>query len=94
MNRRAIIALKAVVWLACLVPLGLLVYHGFNNNLGPDPTATVTHATGFATLRLLVISLAIRLCHHARGRLSALWMLYHVSLRGTVPQRRTTGCLL
>src|SRR3984885_14942545 len=59
MNRRAIIALKAVVWLACLVPLGLLVYHGFNNNLGPDPTATVTHATGFATLRLLVISLAI-----------------------------------
>jgi sulfoxide reductase heme-binding subunit YedZ len=59
MNKRAIAGLKIGVWLACLAPLGLLVYNGFNNNLGPDPTATVTHATGFATLRLLVISLAM-----------------------------------
>jgi methionine sulfoxide reductase heme-binding subunit len=59
MNKRTIIILKVAVWLACLTPLALLVYHGLENNLGPDPTATVTHATGFATLRLLVISLAI-----------------------------------
>lgn len=59
MNKRAVVALKVVVWLVCLLPLGLLVYHGVTNNLGPDPTQTVTHATGFATLRLLVISLAI-----------------------------------
>jgi sulfoxide reductase heme-binding subunit YedZ len=59
MNKQAIVALKVAVWLVCLTPLALLVYSGFTNNLGPDPTATVTHATGFATLRLLVISLAV-----------------------------------
>ena len=59
MNKRAIVALKVAVWIACLAPLGVLVYQGFTSNLGADPTATVTHATGFATLRLLVISLAI-----------------------------------
>ncbi len=59
MSKRAIAGLKVGVWLACLAPLGLLVYNGLQNNLGPDPTATVTHATGFATLRLLVISLAM-----------------------------------
>ncbi len=59
MSKRAIVSLKVAVWLVCLAPLGLLVYHGLSNDLGPDPTATVTHATGFATLRLLVISLAI-----------------------------------
>src|ERR1700722_15516734 len=59
MNKRTMILLKVAVWLACLTPLALLVYNGLENNLGPDPTVTVTHATGFATLRLLVISLAI-----------------------------------
>ncbi len=59
MNKRAIVTVKVAVWLACLAPLALLVYRGFTNDLGADPTATVTHATGFATLRLLVISLAI-----------------------------------
>jgi methionine sulfoxide reductase heme-binding subunit len=56
---RALVALKVLVFLVCLAPFGALVYHGFQNDLGPDPTATVTHATGFATLRLLVITLAI-----------------------------------
>ncbi|MGC2404702.1 MAG: protein-methionine-sulfoxide reductase heme-binding subunit MsrQ [Acidobacteriaceae bacterium] len=59
MNKGALISLKVAVWIACLAPLGLLVYRGFTNDLGPDPTATVTHATGFATLRLLLISLAV-----------------------------------
>jgi methionine sulfoxide reductase heme-binding subunit len=59
MSKGALLSLKVAVWLACLAPLGLLVYDGFTGDLGPDPTATVTHATGFATLRLLVISLAI-----------------------------------
>ena len=59
MSKRTIIILKVAVWLACLAPLALLVYNGLENDLGPDPTVTVTHATGFATLRLLVISLAI-----------------------------------
>jgi sulfoxide reductase heme-binding subunit YedZ len=50
---------KVVVFVACLVPVGLLVWRGFNNDLSADPIAFVTHATGDWTLRFLVITLAI-----------------------------------
>jgi sulfoxide reductase heme-binding subunit YedZ len=80
MNKRTIVALKVAVWLVCLSPLALLVYHGFTNNLGPDPTATVTHATGFATLRLLVISLAVTPLRRLSVRLS--WMVRFRRLLG------------
>jgi methionine sulfoxide reductase heme-binding subunit len=73
MSKRAIVVLKVVVWLACLAPLALLVYDGFTDNLGPDPTATVTHTTGFTTLRLLIISLAITPVRRLSARLS--WLI-------------------
>jgi len=56
---RVILALKVFVHLACLAPVAWLLVHLFQNNLGPDPTATVTFFTGRGTLRLLVLSLAI-----------------------------------
>ncbi len=65
MPNRWIIALKVLAHAACLGPLlylGWLFYQSATVNpeaLGPDPTATVTFFTGFATLRLLIISLAI-----------------------------------
>jgi methionine sulfoxide reductase heme-binding subunit len=80
MNKRAIVGLKIAVWLVCLTPLALLVYRGFTNNLGPDPTATVTHATGFATLRLLVISLAVTPLRRLSVRLS--WLVRFRRLLG------------
>jgi methionine sulfoxide reductase heme-binding subunit len=80
MTKRAVVALKVAVWIACLIPLGLLVYDGFTDNLGPDPTATVTHATGFATLRLLVISLAITPVRRLSARLS--WLVRFRRLLG------------
>jgi methionine sulfoxide reductase heme-binding subunit len=80
MNKRSIVTLKVVVWLVCLTPLALLVYRGFSNNLGPDPTATVTHATGFATLRLLVISLAITPLRRLSPRLA--WLVRFRRLLG------------
>ena len=80
MNKRTIVALKLVVWLACLAPLALLVYRGLTGNLGPDPTATVTHATGFATLRLLVISLAITPLRRLSARLA--WLVRFRRLLG------------
>ncbi len=80
MNKRWIVALKVAVWLACLAPLGVLVYQGFTNNLGADPTATVTHATGFATLRLLVISLAITPVRRLSPRLG--WLIRFRRLLG------------
>jgi sulfoxide reductase heme-binding subunit YedZ len=59
MKRSILIPLKALTWLACLVPVARLVYGAITNTLGPDPTATITFATGSATLNLLTISLAI-----------------------------------
>jgi methionine sulfoxide reductase heme-binding subunit len=72
-SARALVTLKIVVFAVCLVPLALLILRGFQNDLGPDPIATVTHATGFATLRLLVISLAITPLRRLSARLS--WLI-------------------
>ena len=65
MPNRWIVALKMLAHIACLAPLAYLLLHLYQSAttnpaaLGPDPTATVTFFTGFATLRILVISLAI-----------------------------------
>jgi sulfoxide reductase heme-binding subunit YedZ len=59
MTRSNIILLKTLTWIACLWPLGILVWEAVTNHLGPDPTATISFATGSTTLNLLTISLAI-----------------------------------
>lgn len=65
MNRRWILALKVCAHIACLAPVGWLLWRLWlsvssdPSALGPDPTHTVTFFTGRGTLRLLVISLAI-----------------------------------
>ena len=62
MPNRAIIGLKVAAFLACLGPLGWLVYGALTNNgeaLGADPTATITHTTGDWTIRFILITLAI-----------------------------------
>jgi sulfoxide reductase heme-binding subunit YedZ len=59
MKRSTLILLKTLTWIACLWPLALLVWGAITNNLGADPTAKITFATGSTTLNLLTISLAI-----------------------------------
>lgn len=67
MPNRYILTLKVVAHLACLAPAAWLAIHLLlpgtpflgAPGLGPDPTATVTFFTGHATLRLLILSLAI-----------------------------------
>jgi sulfoxide reductase heme-binding subunit YedZ len=51
--------LKPVVFLACLAPLGSLVWHGFHGSLGANPIETITHGTGDDTLTFLLITLSI-----------------------------------
>jgi sulfoxide reductase heme-binding subunit YedZ len=51
--------IKPAVFLACLVPLGQLVYGAFWGDLGANPVEMITNTTGIWTLRLLVITLAI-----------------------------------
>jgi sulfoxide reductase heme-binding subunit YedZ len=73
MSNRAIVALKFVVFPACLIPLAVLVYQGFTSTLGPDPVATITHTTGFWTLYFLLISLAITPVRRLSNRL--VWLI-------------------
>jgi sulfoxide reductase heme-binding subunit YedZ len=61
--------LKVVILLACLVPLGLLLWGFFGRTpldmttwgagLGANPIEKITHATGDWTIRFLLITLAI-----------------------------------
>ena len=51
--------LKPVVFGACLIPLGLLLWRGFTGDLTANPIEYITHRTGDWTLRLLLITLAI-----------------------------------
>jgi len=51
--------LKPVIFLACLAPLGTLVWRGFHSALGANPIEAITHATGDWTLTFLLITLSI-----------------------------------
>ncbi len=72
MKKSKLIALKVLTWIACLIPLARLAYGAATNNLGADPTETITFMTGLAALRLLVISLAITPLRKLLPRLSSL----------------------
>jgi methionine sulfoxide reductase heme-binding subunit len=50
---------KLVVFLVCLVPLGLLGGKAYAGALGANPIEVITHATGDWVLRFLLITLAI-----------------------------------
>jgi methionine sulfoxide reductase heme-binding subunit len=51
--------LKPIIFLACLVPLGTLIWRGLHSDLGANPIETITHGTGDWTLRFLLITLSI-----------------------------------
>jgi methionine sulfoxide reductase heme-binding subunit len=80
MNKSTLITLKVLVWLACLYPIAILTCGAVTNNLGPDPTGNIEFATGLATLRLLVISLAITPLRQLWPRLS--WLIKFRRLLG------------
>ena len=50
---------KAGLFALSLLPLGLLVWRGFHDELGANPLEFITHSTGDWTLRFLLLSLAI-----------------------------------
>ena len=50
---------KVVVFLLCLLPLGMLGMHAVQGNLTANPIEFITHTTGDWTLRFLIITLAI-----------------------------------
>ncbi len=58
-NTKHIRWLKIPVFLACLLPLGHLVWKGLNDMLGANPIEVITRSTGFWTLTFLMITLAV-----------------------------------
>jgi sulfoxide reductase heme-binding subunit YedZ len=51
--------LKPAVFLACLVPLTLLVWDALHSQLGANPIEAITHSTGTCTLVFLLLTLAV-----------------------------------
>jgi sulfoxide reductase heme-binding subunit YedZ len=51
--------LKSAILLACLAPLGYLVWQGLHAQLGANPIEKITHTTGDCTLTFLLIALSV-----------------------------------
>lgn len=51
--------LKPLLFLACLLPLLLLLWDAFHHSLGANPVEEIIHRTGLWALRLLLLTLAI-----------------------------------
>jgi sulfoxide reductase heme-binding subunit YedZ len=51
--------IKVIVFLLCLIPLGLLGWDAFTNNLGANPIEVITRSTGKWTLVFLLITLSV-----------------------------------
>jgi sulfoxide reductase heme-binding subunit YedZ len=58
-SARTITAIKALVFVAALVPFARLVYLTFTNGLGANPTEFITRSTGWWTLFLLCMTLCV-----------------------------------
>jgi sulfoxide reductase heme-binding subunit YedZ len=80
MKRSTLILLKTLTWIACLGPMGLLVYQAVTNTLGPDPTSKLALTTGYNTLLLLILSLAITPVRRLSPRLN--WLIRFRRLLG------------
>ena len=78
-SRRLIRWFKPVVFLACLIPLGLLGWKAYSGGLGANPIEVITHATGNWTLRFLLITLAITPIRKLTGRL---WLIRYRRMFG------------
>ena len=59
MSRRGRIALKAIAWVLCLLPLAVLLHLAVQGELGANPISFVTNWLGQWTFRLLLVSLAL-----------------------------------
>jgi sulfoxide reductase heme-binding subunit YedZ len=59
MSKRVRIAAKVAVWVIALLPISLLIYRFFTDQLGANPISYATNLLGDTTLRLLLASLAM-----------------------------------
>jgi sulfoxide reductase heme-binding subunit YedZ len=80
--------IKAVVFVVCLIPIGLLVYRGFTGALTANPIEFITHTTGWWTLAFLMITLSVTPLRRVLGmpwllrlrRMLGLYAFFYASL--------------
>src|SRR5262245_19851503 len=80
--------IKAVVFLACLVPMALLVWATANGQLSANPLEDIRDTTGIWTLRFLIITLSITPLRKITGwhrlirfrRMLGLFAFFHAAL--------------
>jgi sulfoxide reductase heme-binding subunit YedZ len=65
---RLVPSAKPLVFLLCLVPLGVLVAGAVAGDLGANPVEAITHTTGDWALRLLLLTLAMTPLKRLIGR--------------------------
>lgn len=66
--RRRRIAVKSVLWVACLAPAFSLGVAALTDGLGANPIEEVTHRTGWWALLLLTVTLAITPLRRLAGK--------------------------
>jgi sulfoxide reductase heme-binding subunit YedZ len=59
--------LKPAIFVAALVPLGMLIWNAFHDGLGANPVETITFETGTWGLRFLLITLLVTPLRRASG---------------------------
>jgi sulfoxide reductase heme-binding subunit YedZ len=80
MKRSTLIVLKTLVWIACLIPAARLAWGAVTNNLGADPTSHIALTTGYTTLMLLTLTLAVTPVRRLSPRLG--WLIKFRRLLG------------
>lgn len=66
--RRLRVAVKIVLWVACLLPAVVTGVQGLTDGLGANPIEEVTHRTGWWALFLLTATLAVTPLRRLTGR--------------------------
>jgi sulfoxide reductase heme-binding subunit YedZ len=51
--------IKPIVWIGCLVPAGILAVRAWQGNLTANPLELLTNWTGYTTLVLIMVTLAV-----------------------------------
>jgi sulfoxide reductase heme-binding subunit YedZ len=80
MSRKTLVFLKTLTWIGCLWPLARLVWGAATNALGPDPSGRIALSTGWTTLFLLTLSLAVTPLRKLSSRLN--WLIKFRRLLG------------
>jgi len=55
----SIARVKATLFVACLMPLGLLIWRGFTGGVTANPIEFITHTLGWWTLAFLLVTLSV-----------------------------------